>query len=96
MTPTGLGLTTLVTLLKTVTLLLGGAITYFAYEASVRTGARSIRLLAVGFGVVTVGALVAGIVDTLLHVGTMLALVAEGSFTAVGFAIILYSLYVED
>ena len=88
-------MTTVVTLLKTLTLLLGGAITYFAYEASIRTGARSIRLLAVGFGVVTVGALLAGIVDKLLGVDPMAALIVESAFTAVGFAVILYSLYVE-
>jgi len=92
----GIGLATLVTILKTVTLLLGGAITYFAYEASIRTHSRSIRLLALGFGVVTVGALFAGFVDTLLHVDPMLALAIESGFTGVGFAVILYSLYVEE
>ncbi|GAD53892.1 hypotheical protein [Halarchaeum acidiphilum MH1-52-1] len=92
----GLGLTTLVTLLKTVTLLLGGAITYFAYEASLRTRSHSIRMLAAGFGIVTVGALLAGIVDTLLHVDPLLALVVESAFTVIGFAVILYSLYAED
>jgi len=95
-TPNELGVTTLVTVLKTVTLLLGGAITYYTYEAYLRTRSRSLQLLGVGFGVVTVGALTAGIVDRFLHVQPMLALAVESAFTAVGFAVILYSLYVQE
>jgi hypothetical protein len=85
--------------LKTVTLALGAAITYFAFKAYRRTGARSLRALTVGFGVVTTGALLAGALDLTNDVGAVpdvapeLALAVESVFTAIGFAVILYSLY---
>jgi hypothetical protein len=84
---------TLVTLLKTVTLVLGGLVTYHAVTAYRRTGSRSLRALAVGFGVVTAGSVVAGLIDLFAPVGVETALVVESAFTAVGFGAILYSLY---
>lgn len=86
---------TLVTLLKTVTLVLGGLITYHAFTAYRRTGAASLRVLAVGFGVVTLGGAVAGLLDLLAPVPVAAVLVVESAFTAVGFGAILYSLYQE-
>lgn len=86
---------------KTATLILGGLITYFAYKAYVRTGAPALRALAIGFGVVTAGSMIAGGIDIGLQVtGTVdryrsAALVVESLFTAAGFLIILYSLYVD-
>lgn len=88
-------LTTAVVGLKTLTLLLGGSITFYAYKAYRTTGSRALRALAVGFGTVTVGALVAGIVDQLLPLDPTLAFVVESLFTTAGFAVILASLYVE-
>lgn len=81
--------------LKTLTLALGGSITFYAYRASRRNGSSALRALAVGFGAITLGALVAGIVDQLLPVNPDFALVAESAFTTLGFAVILYSLHVE-
>ena len=81
--------------LKTVTLVLGGLITYFAFRAYRRTGAKSLRALAIGFGAVTLGSLLAGVVDRLLAIDATYALAVESSLTAVGFAVILYSLYAE-
>lgn len=88
-------ITTAVLVLKTLTLLLGGVITFYSYRAYRRTAARSLRALALGFGSVTLGAFLAGIVDQLIAVDPDLALVVESLFTTAGFAIILYSLYVE-
>ncbi|MFB6137750.1 MAG: hypothetical protein ABEJ42_05340 [Halobacteriaceae archaeon] len=85
----------LITVLKSVTLVLGGSITFYAYKAYTRTGSSALRALAIGFGTVTLGAILAGIVDQLLAVEPRLALVAESLFTTIGFAVILYSLYVE-
>lgn len=87
--------TTAVVGLKTLTLLLGGSITFYAIQAYRTTGSRALRALALGFGTVTFGALLAGIVDQLLPVDPALALVVESLFTTVGFAVILASLYVE-
>lgn len=88
-------ITTAVVALKTVTLVLGAVITFFAFRAYRRTASSALRALAFGFGTVTVGAIIAGIADQLLPVDPGLALVVESLFTTIGFAIILYSLYVE-
>ncbi|MFB6160729.1 MAG: hypothetical protein ABEJ61_06085 [Haloferacaceae archaeon] len=92
MTP---NVTTAVVALKTLTLVLGGSITVYAHRAHRRTGSDALRALAVGFGTVTLGALLAGIVDRLLPLDPNLALAVESLFTTVGFAVILYSLFVE-
>ncbi len=84
-----------VVLFKTITLLLGALITYFAYSAYRRTDARALGALSVGFGIVTVGALLAGVVDQALGAAQKNALLLESSLTMVGFAVILYSLYAE-
>jgi hypothetical protein len=84
-----------VVVLKTLTLVLGGSITFYAVRAYRANGSAALRALAIGFGTVTLGALVAGIVDQLLPVNPDLALVVESAFTTLGFGVILYSLYVE-
>lgn len=90
-----LALTTVVAVLKTMTLVLGGSITFYAFKAYRSSGSPALRALAIGFGAVTVGALFAGIVDQLLPLAPNLAFVVESAFTTVGFGVILYSLYVE-
>lgn len=85
----------LVVVLKTITLVLGGLVAYFSYRAYRRTGARALGLLALGFGVVTLGSLLAGVADQLLGVSPNTSLVVESALTAVGFAVIVYSLYAE-
>jgi hypothetical protein len=80
---------------KTLTLVLGGLITYLAYKAYRRTGAGSLRALAVGFGIVTLGTLLAGVVDQLLPGAFQLGLLVESALIALGFAVIVYSLYAE-
>jgi hypothetical protein len=106
--------TTALVALKTITLLLGGLITYFSYKAYRRSGARPLWYLAVGFGIVTAGAMFAGLIDQLLRLSvigeesfpvqvgglddravTDIALVIENALTALGFAVIVYSLYSE-
>jgi len=80
---------------KTAILLLGGSITFYAYRAYRRTGDPSLRALATGFGIVTFGAIVGGVLDQLLGVGIAQGVAVDSSLTAFGFAVILYSLYVE-
>jgi len=99
--------------LKTITLLLGGLITYFSYKAYNRSGSQPLWYLAVGFGVVTLGILTAGVIDQLLRFSIIgwnvpfaddplsdqtvadLALIVESALTALGFGVIVYSLYSE-
>ena len=61
-------LPTVITALKTVTLVLGAMITYFSYKAFRRTGAKPLGLLAFGFAVVTLGSLLAGVFDLGLQI----------------------------
>lgn len=79
--------------LKTLNLVLGGVITYYAYRAYRRTGVAALGAVAAGFAIVTFGVLIAGFVDQLPLLHTELALIVEAVFTAVGFFVILYSLH---
>lgn len=88
------GTAALLTATKTVTLLLGALITHLAAKAYLRTGARALRSLAIGFALVTLGALLGG----LLHqTGTRFALSqnVQSLFTAAGFAVLVHSLYAD-
>lgn len=86
----------LLTALKTITLLIGATITFFSYRAYRRTNVPALRALTIGFGIVTLGSLLAGVVDRFIaDLGRESAIVVESALTAVGFAVILYSLYVE-
>lgn len=80
---------------KTITLGLGCGIAYIAYKAYRRTRSPSLRALAVGFGIVTIGALFAGIAHQLLGVGLQAGILINSVLTALGFTIIMYSLYAE-
>ncbi|MFB6085494.1 MAG: hypothetical protein ABEJ84_01595 [Halodesulfurarchaeum sp.] len=88
-------ITGLIVVLKTLSVALGGLITYFAYRAYRRTGASALRWLSIGFAVITFGALLGGIIDQVLVTTREWAIVMESSLAVVGFAIILYSLYAE-
>lgn len=76
-------------------LVLGGLITFFSYRAYRRTGAPALRFLAIGFGVVTFGSLLGGILDQLLHIQLATSVLIDSILTLVGFAVIFYSLYAE-
>lgn len=78
--------------LKTLTLVIGGAITYFAAKAAYSTDGRGLAALAVGFGVVTLGTLSAGVADQALGLARSDALILENALTTLGFAIVLFSL----
>jgi hypothetical protein len=85
----------LIVVVKTCILVLGGLITYFSYKAYRRTGQDALRALTVGFGVVTFGALTAGILDAVLGVSLALGVLIDATLTLVGFAVITYSLYTD-
>ncbi|KTG18794.1 DUF7521 family protein [Haloferax profundi] len=87
--------TTFIIVVKTGILVLGGLITYFSYKAYRRTRSPSLRALAIGFGVVTSGALLAGAFDVLLAVDLATGVLIDSILTLIGFAVITYSLYVE-
>ena len=68
---------------KTLTLLLGGTITYFSWKAYRRTKAPSLRALAGGIG------------DLVLNIPTLFSVLIESVLTTLALAVIVYSLYVQ-
>lgn len=80
---------------KTVTLLLGGLITYLSYRAYRRTGARPLRALAVGFAIITTGAALGGAIDLLTSADVLTGILVNSVLTMVGFGFIVYSLYTD-
>lgn len=82
-----------VILVKLVMLALTLVLTHLTYSSYQQSGRDEIRLLALGFGSMTVGILLAGGVYQLLDSEILLALLVEASFTAFGLGMIVYSLY---
>jgi heme/copper-type cytochrome/quinol oxidase subunit 3 len=91
-----LALDTYIVAVNTVTLLCGGAVTLFAYRAFRRTGSSALRALTVGLGLVATGTLVAGAVHQGLGVSLKAGVAIQSSFTAVGFLVVAYSLFVGE
>ncbi|ELZ91612.1 hypothetical protein C440_14899 [Haloferax mucosum ATCC BAA-1512] len=86
---------TFIIIVKTGILVLGGLITYFSFKAYRNTGSPALRALAIGFGIITTGALLAGASDVLLSVDLATGVLIDSILTFLGFAVITYSLYVE-
>lgn len=80
---------------QTAIVILGGSISYFAYKAYNRTANPALRALSIGFGIVTIGAVSAGILHHLLGVELAAGVAINSVLTALGFAVVTYSLYVE-
>lgn len=90
-----LAVDTSIVAVKTVILFLGSGVTYIAYKAHRRTGAESLRFLAIGFGTITLGALLAGLANQLIGVSIEQGVLINSLLVAVGLAIVMYSLYLE-
>ncbi len=84
---------TTIAVVKTLTLGLGALITLLSAQAYGRTGSRPLRALSIGFGIVTLGAVVGGVFDLLLSVDLLVGVLVQSTLTLVGFATITYSLY---
>ena len=87
---------------KTLTFVFGAVITYLSWTAYKRTAAYELRALAVGFAIVTTGAVLGGGIDLVGDVfaaaGTQTILygvLAQSVLTMIGFGVITYSLYRE-
>jgi len=93
MSPHDITTTMLIIGFKTLTLVLGGLITFLAFKAYRRTGARSLGALSLGFAIVTLGTFLAGVVDQVLAAGFLAGLLIESALIAAGFLVIVYSLY---
>ncbi|MFB6309559.1 MAG: hypothetical protein ABEH64_00100 [Salinirussus sp.] len=95
MSPHEITIPTAIVAFKTVTLGLGALITFFAYRAYRRTGRTALWYLAIGFAIVTLGSLLGGVLDQFLASAFRIGLLVESALLTVGFAVIVYSLYVE-
>ncbi|GAB7019266.1 DUF7521 family protein [Halostagnicola bangensis] len=80
---------------KTLLLVVGSIITYFAFKAYRRTRQPALGYLTVGFGIVTLGFVLAGMVHEVLNIGLTVGILVESLLVLVGFTIIAYSLYVQ-
>jgi len=79
---------------KTLVLIVGGIITFFAYKAYRRTRQPALWYLSLGFGLVTLGLVLAGMLYELLGVPLMTGILLESLLVLVGFVVIARSLYV--
>lgn len=80
---------------KTLVLVVGSVITYFAFKAYRRTRQRALGYLAGGFGLVTLGLVLAGMLYELLEVQLAMGILLESLLVLAGFLVIAYSLYVQ-
>ena len=80
---------------KTASVAFGGALTFLALRAFRRTGSDALRALTVGIGLLTVGAVIGGTLHQFVGVGLGLSVTAQSVCTAVGFAVMMYSLFAE-
>lgn len=83
------------TAVKTIILLVGGVVTYLAYKAYRRTRDSSLRALSAGFGLITIGVLLAGFTFEILGVPLGVGVLIESLFVLAGFLVITYSLRVR-
>jgi hypothetical protein len=86
---------TAIAVVKFIILLLGGGITFIAYRAYRRTGEDSLRVLGIGFGVITLGALLTGVANQFFLLSLARGVLVNSVFVAIGLAVIMYSLYIQ-
>lgn len=86
---------TAIVVVKTVILLLGGGITYVSFKAYRNTGEPALRVLGIGFGVITLGALLAGIAHQVLSIPLEMGVLINSILVAIGLTIVMYSLYIQ-
>ena len=89
------GIITAIAATKAIILFLGGGITYIAFKAYRRSDEPSIGVLGIGFGVITVGALLTGVANQFFSVSLEIGVLVNSVFFAVGLAVIMYSLYMQ-
>jgi hypothetical protein len=87
------GLFWVTTVTKLVALILGSFIVYLAYKGYRRNAAKPLLYTSLGFGLITAGTIVEGIIYVILG-GDLLPAMATGTaVTVLGFVVIIYSIY---
>ncbi|MCJ0619234.1 hypothetical protein JZX76_06835 [Haloarcula hispanica] len=82
--------------MKTVTLFCGVILTTLTYRAYRRTRAPAMRALCLGIGFVTLGAILGGSLHQFVGMPVAQSVTVEELFTAAGFFILTYSLYMDQ
>ncbi len=78
---------------KIIALFLGAFIVYLAYKGYRRNVSKPLLYVALGFGLITAGTLLEGIVFVIIR-SDILAAIATGTIvTVIGFLVIIYSIY---
>jgi hypothetical protein len=80
---------------KTATLAFGSALTFLSYRAFRRTNSQALRALATGIGLLTLGALLGGVLHQFAGISLRASVGVHSVFTAVGFAVMTYSLFLD-
>ncbi len=91
----GAEVTMALAVVKTLVLIVGSVITYFAFKAYRRTRQRALGMLATGFGLVTLGFVLAGMLYEILGVSLEMGILLESLLVLTGFIVIAYSLYAQ-
>ena len=89
------GIQLAIAIVKTLILVIGGVVTYLAFSAYRRTYDRSLGFLAVGFALIVIGVLLAGVTFELLNVTLGVGVLIESLFVLLGLSIIALSLRVR-
>ncbi|MBZ6493709.1 DUF7521 family protein [Natrinema longum] len=90
----GLPIAIALTVVKTLVLIVGGVITFFAYKAYRRTQQPALGYLALGFGLVTLGLVLAGMLYELFSMPLATGILLESLLVLAGFLVIARSLYI--
>jgi len=78
---------------KVVALVLGAFIVYLAYRGYRRNASKPLLYVALGFGLITAGTLLEGLLFVILGSDILEALATGTVLTAIGFVAIIYSIY---
>ncbi|WP_225336330.1 DUF7521 family protein [Halomicrobium urmianum] len=87
--------TVLVIVVVISTVLVGGCIAYLAHRAARRSESSPMYLFSYGFGVLTVGVALSGLLVVLFRLDAKEGLLIHGVFVLVGFGLLLRSLYMR-
>ena len=83
----------LLRIFKVIVVILGGVIVYLAGRAYLRNRSRSMLFLAIGFALITIGSVLAGILFEFLGYTLLVVVTIETSVMVLGFISIIYSIY---
>lgn len=81
---------------QVVTVVFGGLLTFLTYKAYRRTGSRSLKALTGGFSLLLVGSILGGGLHEFADLPLEASVTVQSMFTALGFAVLAYSLYTGD